>query len=82
MRMLELFEAEIGKVKISGTLKSANQPLYFDKDGRRQEKAEGSAFSLQIVEMKGERGIEARITLSPDARAMEAIELHWIDAFR
>ena len=37
-------------------------------------------FSLQIVEMQTERSIEVRIVLPEPA--YEAIELHWIDAFR
>jgi hypothetical protein len=82
MQMLESFVAKIGKAEISGTLKSANQPLYFDKDGMKQDKAEGSAFGLQIVQMEAERGLEARITLPEEARGLDAIELHWIDAYR
>lgn len=82
MRMLEQFTAKIGNAQISGTLKSPNQPLYFDKDGKQQEKAAGSVFSLQILAMEADRGIEVRIGLSTDARQLDAMELHWIDAFR
>jgi hypothetical protein len=80
MRMLESFVAKIGKAEIRGDLKGANQAIHFDKDGKKLDKAEGSAFSLQIVEMQTERSIEVRIVLPEPA--YEAIELHWIDAFR
>jgi hypothetical protein len=82
MSNLESFTAKIGKVQIGASLRPAADEIYFDKDGNQQEKAEGSAFSLQIVQMKAEAGIEVTIGLPATARELDAIELNWIDAFR
>ena len=81
MKYLEQFSAGIGSVKLGGDYHSAKEALYFDKDGKRLPKADGSAFSLKIEVVKDE-GIDVRIGLSPAARMTDEVKLDWIDAFR
>jgi hypothetical protein len=80
MANLESFGATIGKTPIGGTLRTAKDTVYYDKDGKLLPSVEGSAFSLKIEAVK--EGIDVRIGLSPGARMTTEVKLEWIDAFR